>query len=157
MLLVVPVATATSLHALLLYSITYAIVTLSLFGTLMTIVDPLKRPVQYISQLSGLSRTRPLLAITLSVAALAAAGIPPLIGFYGKWLVFLELLSSYYPVLAIGALLASAISAFYYLRLVHLVFFSESTLMVHKVLLDAALPATRLSLVMAILLSVLTL
>lgn len=157
MLLVVPVATATSLHALLIYSITYAIVTLLLFGSLMTLVDPLKRPVQYISQLSGLSRTRPLLAITLSVAALAAAGIPPLIGFYGKWLVFLELLSSQYPVLAIGALLASAISAFYYLRLVHLVFFSESKLMVHKVLLDAALPATRLSLVMAIMLSVLTL
>ncbi len=68
--------------------------------------------------LKGLHRRSPLLAFTLAVGAFGLAGIPPTIGFTGKFLIFTAALSKGYYTLVILAVINAAISAFYYLKMV---------------------------------------
>jgi NADH-quinone oxidoreductase subunit N len=74
---------------------------------------------------AGLSRSQPLLAILMAVFMFALAGVPPLAGFFGKYYVFFAAIKAKMIWLAIIGVLASFVSAYYYLRLVVLMFFSE--------------------------------
>ena len=81
--------------------------------------------VENIGDLAGLNRTQPGLALALGVFMFSLAGIPPLAGFFGKLYVFLAAVEAELYGLAIIGLLASVVSAFYYLRIVKLVYFDE--------------------------------
>ena len=79
--------------------------------------------VEQIDDLAGLSRNRPLLALALGVFMFSLAGVPPLAGFFGKLYVFRAALDAELYALAIIGVLASVVAAFYYLRIVKVMYF----------------------------------
>ena len=81
--------------------------------------------VEEIDQLSGLSRTSPLMAFMLAVLLFSLAGIPPLAGFFAKFYVFLAAIEAGLYVLAVVGVLLSVVGAFYYLRIVKIMYFDE--------------------------------
>ncbi len=81
--------------------------------------------VEDIADLSGLSRTNPLMAFLLAALMFSLAGIPPLAGFFGKFFVFRAAVEAEFYALAVIGVLASAVSAFYYLRIVKVMYFDE--------------------------------
>ena len=81
-----------------------------------------------ISDLSGLSKKQPLLAISFLVILFSLAGIPPLAGFFAKFYVFTAVIEQKMYALAIIGLLTTVISAFYYLRIIKIIYFDDSTI-----------------------------
>ncbi|MGB1177495.1 MAG: NADH-quinone oxidoreductase subunit N, partial [Candidatus Puniceispirillaceae bacterium] len=79
-----------------------------------------------ITDLKGLSRTHPLLALGLLVMMFSMAGIPPLAGFFGKWYVFLAAVEAGLVPLAVIGVVMSVIGAFYYLRIIRLMYFDDT-------------------------------
>ena len=79
-----------------------------------------------ISDLSGLSKKRPLLAVSFLIIFFSLAGIPPLGGFFAKFYVFLSVVESKMYILAIVGLMTTVISAFYYLKVVKIIYFDEA-------------------------------
>ena len=83
-------------------------------------------PVEKISDLTGMSSTHPLLAAGMMIIMFSMAGIPPLAGFFGKWYVFLAAVNAGLLPLAVIGVLTSVIGAFYYLRIIKLMYFEDA-------------------------------
>ena len=88
-----------------------------------------------IVDLKGLSRTHPSLAVGLLIMMFSMAGIPPLAGFFGKWYVFLAAVEAGLVPLAIIGVVTSVVGAFYYLRIIRLMYFDDT-----ETPLDAGIP-----------------
>ncbi|MGO1117609.1 NADH-quinone oxidoreductase subunit NuoN [Rhodovibrionaceae bacterium A322] len=84
-----------------------------------------ERMVEGIDDLKGLSKTNPLMAAALTIFMFSMAGIPPLAGFFGKFYVFLSAVDAGLYALAIIGILTSVVGAFYYLRIIKLMYFDE--------------------------------
>jgi NADH-quinone oxidoreductase subunit N len=82
-------------------------------------------PVEAIASLSGLSRSRPGLAAALAIFMFSLAGVPPLFGFWPKFLVFDALVKAGFWPLAMIGIATSVIGAFYYLKIVKTMYFDE--------------------------------
>ena len=78
-----------------------------------------------ISDLSGISKNHPLIAISFLIILFSLAGIPPLGGFFAKFYVFMSVIESEMYVLAVIGLLTTVISAFYYLRIIKIIYFDK--------------------------------
>jgi NADH-quinone oxidoreductase subunit N len=78
-----------------------------------------------ISDLAGLSRTRPGIAFMLAMLMFSLIGIPPLAGFFGKFYAFAAAINAKLFVLAVIGIVASVVSAFYYLRIIKVMYFDE--------------------------------
>ena len=78
-----------------------------------------------IKDLAGISKQNPLLAISFLIIMFSLAGIPPLAGFFAKFYVFMSVIESGMYTLAIIGLLSTVISAFYYLRIIKIIYFDE--------------------------------
>ena len=88
----------------------------------------MKREEKYsedINDLSGISKDHPLLSIAFLIILFSLAGIPPLAGFFAKFYVFMSVIESEMYTLAIIGLLSTVISAFYYLRIIKIIYFDE--------------------------------
>ena len=81
--------------------------------------------VETIGDLAGLARTRPSVAFALASIMISLAGLPPLAGFWAKLYVFYAAVAAHLLLPAILGVLASAIAAFYYLRIVKIMYFDE--------------------------------
>ena len=81
--------------------------------------------VEQIDDLKGLARTSPLMALALGMLMFSMAGIPPLAGFFGKLLIFQSAIESGLYSLAVIGVLSSVVAAFYYLRIVKIMYFDE--------------------------------
>jgi NADH-quinone oxidoreductase subunit N len=81
--------------------------------------------VETIGDLSGLARTQPRMALALAMLMLSLAGIPPLAGFFAKFYVFLAAIEAHLYAPAIIGVLASVVGAYYYLRIVKIMYFDE--------------------------------
>ena len=81
--------------------------------------------VEGIDELAGLSRNSPMMALMLAIFMFSLAGVPPLAGFFGKFYVFLAAIDAGLYTLAVIGVLASVVGAFYYLRIVKLMYFDE--------------------------------
>ena len=79
-----------------------------------------------IGDLQGLSRTHPMLALGMMVVMFSMAGIPPLAGFFGKWYVFLAAVNAGLIPLAVTGVVMSVVGAFYYLRIIRLMYFEDA-------------------------------
>jgi NADH-quinone oxidoreductase subunit N len=79
-----------------------------------------------IADLQGLSRTHPMLALGLMVMMFSMAGIPPLAGFFGKWYVFLAAVNAGLIPLAVIGVVMSVVGAFYYLRIIKIMYFEDA-------------------------------
>jgi NADH-quinone oxidoreductase subunit N len=115
--------TKDSAASVLFYVVTYGFTTLAAFGLLMVVRDA-DGEATHLSQWSGLARKSPLVATVMTILLLSMAGIPLTSGFTGKFFVFRAAWHTAGPLVVI-ALLCSAIAAFYYLRIVVLMFFAD--------------------------------
>ncbi len=82
--------------------------------------------VENISDLSGLSKTNPLMALAMAIFMFSMAGIPPLGGFFGKFYVFIAAVNAELYALAVIGVLASVVGAFYYLRIIKVMYFDDA-------------------------------
>ena len=108
----------------LVYLATYVVMNLGAFALILS----MKRsgePVENINDLAGLSRARLPMALALLVIFFSMAGIPPLAGFFGKFLVFTAAVEAGFWWLAVIGLLTSVLSAFYYIRIIKIAFFDD--------------------------------
>ena len=88
----------------------------------------LKRENQYfdkVDDLSGLSKNHPLLSLSMMIILFSLAGIPPLAGFFAKFYIFTAVIEQSMYFLAIVGLLSTVIAAFYYIRLIKVMYFDE--------------------------------
>jgi NADH-quinone oxidoreductase subunit N len=108
-----------------IYMFIYLIMNVSVFAILLSLKKSDKY-VEKIDELSGLSKTNPVVSVSLAIIMLSMAGIPPFIGFFGKFYVFIAAVESQQYILAILGVLASVISAFYYLRIIKGMYFDEA-------------------------------
>src|SRR5690606_23824979 len=83
--------------------------------------------VDNISDRAGAAQQRPFVAAVMAVTMFSLIGMPPLAGFFAKWHAFLAAIDAQLYVLAVIGVLASAVSAFYYLRIVKIMYFDEPT------------------------------
>ena len=106
----------------IIYISIYLIMNLGLFSCLFM----MKRNDQYyenIDDLSGLSKNHPLISLSLLIILFSLAGIPPMAGFFAKFYVFSAVIKESMYFLAITGLLSTIISAFYYLRIIKIIYF----------------------------------
>jgi NADH-quinone oxidoreductase subunit N len=111
------------ISSVLFYLLTYGFTTLAAFGLLMVVRDS-DGEATHLSQWSGLAKKSPIVAAVMTILLLSMAGIPLTSGFTGKFFIFRAAFHSAGPLVVI-ALICSAIAAFYYLRIVVLMYFAE--------------------------------
>jgi NADH-quinone oxidoreductase subunit N len=116
---------ADGVAATMSYMAVYVVMTLGSFLCVLQMRDLSGAPVETIASLSGLSRTRPGLAAALAIFMFSLAGIPPLFGFWPKFLVFDALVAEGLWPLAMVGIATSVIGAFYYLKIVKTMYFDE--------------------------------
>jgi NADH-quinone oxidoreductase subunit N len=120
---------ANAYSASMFYVITYVLTTLGTFGVILLLSrDGFES--DEVADLAGLNQRSPLYAAVMAVCMFSLAGVPPLVGFYAKLSVLQALLASSQPIyigLAVFAVAMSLIGAFYYLRLVKVMYFDAPT------------------------------
>ena len=140
MLLALAVSSVESIQAFIFYIMQYSISNLNMFIILIAIgysfalyvnhdkeadklIDKNNSPIQLVSQLRGFFYINPFLAISLAITVFSFAGIPPLIGFFGKLMVLSAALDKGYIFIVLIAILTSVIGGVYYLNIVKETFF----------------------------------
>jgi NADH-quinone oxidoreductase subunit N len=116
--------TAEGAQGVLVYVAIYVTMTLGSF----TVILAMKRngeAVEQISDLSGLSRTNPVLAFFFAMLLFSLAGVPWLAGFFAKWYVFVAAIQANLFTLAVVGVLTSVVGAYYYLLIVKVMYFDE--------------------------------
>nr|YP_654409.1 NADH dehydrogenase subunit 2 [Siderastrea radians]ABG02383.1 NADH dehydrogenase subunit 2 [Siderastrea radians] len=111
-----------SIQASLTYMVLYVIMSICVFA----IILALGTVKSLIVEFSGLSRRLPVLALTLALTFLSIAGIPPLVGFLGKWLVLLSGVVNQYYLVFLLAVMCSVVAGVYYVRIVKIIYFQAS-------------------------------
>ncbi|MEZ5801815.1 MAG: NADH-quinone oxidoreductase subunit NuoN [Nitratireductor sp.] len=117
--------TAAGINGVILYMLVYMVMTLGTFACILA----MRRKdgmVEEIKDLAGLSASSPVLALLLTALMFSLAGIPPLAGFFAKYFVFVAAIEAKLYALAIIGVLASVVGAFYYLRIVKVIWFDSS-------------------------------
>ncbi len=115
--------TEAGVAAVMSYMAIYVVMTLGSFLCVLQMQDSSGAPVETIASLSGLSQSRKGLAAALAIFMFSLAGIPPLFGFWGKFLVFDAAVAAGLLPLAAFGIAASVIGAFYYLKIIKTMYF----------------------------------
>ncbi len=111
-------------RGVIIYMLIYLVMTLGTFAFILA----MRRKdgnVEQIGDLAGLATTNPAMATVMTILMFSLAGIPPLAGFWAKWYVFLAAIDAELYALAVIGVLASVVGAFYYLRIIKLMWFDE--------------------------------
>ena len=111
-------------RGLLFYLLVYLFMNVGTFAVILSMRVKGKY-VEQISDLAGLSKNNPGVAMALAVLMFSMAGIPPMAGFLGKFYIFVAAVNAGFVTLAIVGLLASVVGAYYYLRLIKIMYFDE--------------------------------
>jgi len=111
--------------SVLFYMAVYIVMTLGAFLVVLRMRDADGQPVETIASLAGLSRTRPMLALAMAMFMFSLAGIPPLFGFWPKFLVFSAAVEADLTWLAAVAIATSVIGAYYYIMIVKKMYFDD--------------------------------
>lgn len=123
LLMGIAVLNPTGLQGIIIYLISYTLANLGIFAVIIHVAEKTKR--DDIASYQGVAQSSPFLAACLSIFLLSLAGIPPFAGFIGKFFVFAAAIQADYYMLAITAAINSAIAAFYYLKIVKLMYFGK--------------------------------
>ena len=111
-------------RGMLFYMLIYVIMNVGTFACILAMrVDG--KATENLTDLAGLSKTRPGMALALGALMFSMAGIPPLAGIWGKFYIFMAAVNEGLVVLAVAGVLVSAVAAFYYLRIVKIMYFDE--------------------------------
>lgn len=116
--------TETGIRGVLVYLVIYVIMNAGVFCCILAMRRK-EGMVESIDDLAGLSRTQPMFAFALAMLMFSLAGVPPLAGFFGKFYVFMAAVQAGLWPLAIIGVLSSVVGAFYYLRIVKIMYFDE--------------------------------
>ena len=111
-------------QSVLIYLTIYLVMNVGVFAFILT-MERDGQPVATIPDLAGLSQRRPAEALAIAVLMFSLAGLPPLVGFFGKLFVFQAAIAAGLVPLAIAGAVASVIGAFYYLNIVRVMYLSE--------------------------------
>src|ERR1700722_19605298 len=116
--------TADGIQGVLVYMAIYVAMTLGTFACIISMRRQGK-PVEDISDLAGLARTKPVMAFFFAMLMFSMAGVPPLAGFFAKFYVFLAAIEAGLFTLAVLGVLTSVVGAYYYLMIVKTMYFDE--------------------------------
>ena len=119
------VNTPAGLQGVLVYMATYVFMSAGVFACIIAMA---RRgiPMEKIADLGGLARTDPMLAAAFAVFMFSMAGIPPFSGFFGKLYVFYAAVQAGYWTLAVVGVLTSVVGAYYYLRVIKVMYFDDA-------------------------------
>ena len=128
MLLGIATGTLEGVQGLLIYIVIYMIMSINIWTVALSLQFQGKEGrAKYLTDLVSLSKVNPLLAITVALTMFSMAGVPPLAGFYGKFYVFFSAIEGSLYMLAVVGVLTSCVGAYYYMRLVKIMFFEKTT------------------------------
>ena len=117
--------TPAGIAAVMSYLAIYIVMTVGSFICVLQMRDASGKPVETIASLSGLSQSRKGLAAAFAIFMFSLAGIPPLFGFWAKFLVFDAAVAAHLTGLAVIGIASSVIGAFYYLKIIKTMYFDE--------------------------------
>ncbi|MBF0560677.1 MAG: NADH-quinone oxidoreductase subunit NuoN [Alphaproteobacteria bacterium] len=120
----VAVGNAAGVRGVLVYLAIYLFMNIGTFTVILSMRQR-GRMVEQIEDLAGLSKSNPLMALALAIFMFSMAGIPPLAGFFGKLYVFIAAIQAHMYTLAVLGVLTSVVGAYYYLRIVKVMYFDE--------------------------------
>lgn len=120
MLIGIGIGTLSSIQATLVYMIIYIIMTINSFSIVRN------QDIHKIVELRGMSRRNGILGMTMGIGLMSIAGVPPLAGFYNKYLILVSAISSDAIALALSAVILSVISGFYYVRIIRYMYFKDN-------------------------------
>jgi NADH-quinone oxidoreductase subunit N len=120
----VAVGNAVGIRGLLIYLAIYLFMNLGTWSVILAMRQK-GRAVEGITDLAGLGKTHPGMALALAIFMFSMAGIPPLAGFWGKFYVFMAAIEGGLVILAVIGVLTSVVGAYYYLRIVKIMYFDE--------------------------------
>jgi len=112
-------------RGVIIYMLIYLAMTLGTFAFILAMRRN-DTNVEQIEDLAGLSTTNPMMATAMTIMMFSLAGIPPLAGFWAKWYVFLAAIDAQLYWLAVIGVLASVVGAYYYLRIIKVMWFDDS-------------------------------
>ncbi|MFM5884443.1 MAG: proton-conducting transporter membrane subunit, partial [Novosphingobium sp.] len=118
-------ATPAGASAMLVYLAIYVAMTVGGFVAVLMLKDQDGNQIEALADIAGLSRERKVLAACFAMVMFSLAGIPPLFGFWGKFVVFQAAVQAGLLPLAVIGIAASVIGAFYYLKVVKVMYFDE--------------------------------
>jgi NADH-quinone oxidoreductase subunit N len=124
-LLGIAAGTEQGLQAMVTFMTLYMVDTLGFFAILLSLSRN-GRPIRKIADFAGLKKERPLTTIAITILALSLLGMPPLSGFWAKYYVFGAAASAGYWMVGAAGLVASVVAAFYYLRIIKLLWFDAA-------------------------------
>ena len=113
------------ISGLLIYMLIYIVMNIGSFIIILSMRRD-NQSVEDIYDLKGISKTHPFIAFSFVILMFSMAGIPPLAGFFGKWVVFYSAVNSGLLFLAVIGVLTSVVGAFYYLRIIKIMYFEEN-------------------------------
>lgn len=119
MLIGIGVGTYMSIQATIVYMIIYVVMTINSFAIIRS------QGIQKIVELRGLSRRNGVLGMTMGLGLMSIAGVPPLAGFYNKYLVIQSAITAGEIVIGVVAIVISVISGFYYVRIIRYMYFKD--------------------------------
>jgi len=115
---------ADGVRAVLIYLTIYLVMNVGAFACILSMRRK-SGMAENIEDLSGLAKQNPMMALAMAIFMFSLAGIPPLAGFFGKFYIFMAAIDANLYALAILGVLASVVSAFYYLRIVKVMYFDD--------------------------------
>lgn len=115
----------TGVRGVLIYMAIYVVMNIGAFACILS-MRRRGQMVVGIKDLAGASKSNPMLALALAIFMFSMAGIPPLAGFFGKLYIFLAAVEAGYFTLAIIGVLTSVVAAFYYIRIVKVMYFDDT-------------------------------
>ena len=116
--------TVEGVQGVVTYMAIYMVTTLGAFGSVLLMLRN-GEAIESIDDLSGLSQTNPWMAFSLAAMMFSLAGVPPLAGFWAKFYVFAAAINSRLVALAVVGVVASVVGAYYYLRVVRIMYFDD--------------------------------
>ena len=131
-------ANSDGIKAVSIYMFAYMVMNIAIFSLFLSLKNS-NGYIEDIGDLKGLSKSNPITSMSIAIVLLSMAGIPPFIGFFGKFYVFVSALNNGFYVLPILGVLASVISAYYYLNMwiklsyLYIYFFLYTVLYIYEV------------------------
>jgi len=117
------VGTSLGIQAVMYYLIAYVLMNIGAFGCVILVSNSIKS--DHIGEYTGLAKREPILAFMLTIFLLSLAGIPPLAGFFGKFLVFASAIQSKYYMLAVAGIVNSVLAVYYYMKVIKFMYMGE--------------------------------
>lgn len=118
--------TPQGISAVILYLLIYLVMSAGVFAVILSMRRE-GMAKENINALRGLSKTHPVMAYAMAALMFSMAGIPPMAGFFGKLMIFQAAVAGGFYILAIIGVLTSVVAAYYYLKIIKIMFFDEAT------------------------------